>query len=106
MHSTVECSIAGLLSMINCENRSQAVKKKQKRPRDCRGLDAVCALRTDHHDIKGAWILFDGYTVTVKKQNGGESPTGSVSFKPAEFSRLVDWWNRPQTITSDRGEKP
>ena len=81
------------------------MKKKQLRPRDCRGLNAVCQLRTDHHDIKGAWILWDGYELSIKKQNDGEAPTQEIDFTRAEFNRLVDWWNRPQTIRTTKNRK-
>lgn len=80
------------------------MKKKQLRPRDCRNLDEVCKLRTDHHDIKGAWILFDGYTLSMKKQNMGEVPTEEIHFTRADFNRLVDWWNRPQTVRVAKGD--
>lgn len=67
-----------------------------KKPMDCRNVDEVCELQTDHHDLKGAWILTDGYRVSIHTQEDGKPSTGAVTLTPTQFNRLVAWWQRPQ----------
>jgi hypothetical protein len=71
---------------------------KTMAPIDARGTDAVCRLRTDHHDINGAWILTDGYQVSIRKQESGKSPTESISLNKRDFDLLVRWYLRQQTL--------
>lgn len=74
--------------------------KNPKAPADCRSVDAVCELQTDHHDHKDLWILTDGYRVSIRRQKAGREPTEGIQMTPAEFNQLVRWWQRPQKLTS------
>lgn len=73
--------------------------KRRSSPSKCRGLDAVCALRTDHYDHKDLWILTDGYHVSIHRQKTGEPSSQEIRLTPGEFNRLVAWWQRPQVLT-------
>lgn len=71
---------------------------KTRAPADCRGIDQVCELQTDHHDLKGAWILTDGYRVSIHTQETGKPSTGGVTLTPQQLNRLVAWWQKPQKL--------
>lgn len=69
---------------------------KKLAPYHARGTNEVCRLRTDHFDVGGAWILTDGYTVSVTKQKVGESSTEGVTLAREDFNRLISWYLREQ----------
>lgn len=73
-----------------------AIVRRSCAPMDARSFDEVCSLRTDNHDCKSGWIIVDGNSVSLSTQVSGEYPTGSVTFKRADFNRLIRWYTKPQ----------
>jgi hypothetical protein len=76
-------------------NRGKAAKKLS--PMRANGKTLACLPRSVK-DIGSAWILTDGYSVTIKKQRVGEYPTEEITLSRGGFNRLVRWYIREQTI--------
>jgi hypothetical protein len=73
-------------------------KPRMLAPCECRTLDQVCKLRTDHHDLRGFWIITDSFKVTICAQLNGQEVTQKIQMSPARFNRLVAWWTKKQKV--------
>ena len=66
-------------------------------PMRANGKTVRCLPRSVKH-IGGAWILTDGYSVTIRKHRVGEYPCEGITLSRGDFNRLVRWYIREQTI--------
>lgn len=76
-------------------------KSKFMRPRDVKGLDNICKLRSDNKTSGDFWILLDGRTpnsVTLCAQKNGEASTSQISIPKRHFNKMVDWYMRGQQL--------
>ncbi len=69
------------------------------RPYDLKNTEETCRLRRISFDCDDAWILTDGYTVSISQQKVGAPPTQSISLPRAQFNRLIQWYMRDQRET-------
>jgi len=70
----------------------------EKSPREVRTFKKLSKLKTDNKFTKDYWIRVDYETVTIVEQRNGESAKNCIVFKKSQFNRLIDWYNRKQTL--------
>ena len=62
---------------------------------------SVCRLKSDSTDTKDYWMCIDGDEVCIAKQRSGESLIEKIKIPRKDFNRLVRWYVKPQTLTSN-----
>ncbi len=73
--------------------------KKKLSPRKAKG-DQIIKLNTDNKDTEDYWILLNENHITMTEQRTGEGVKNSIQFERKQFNKLIDWYNREQTLKS------
>ena len=66
-------------------------------PRTANTNTKLCALKRDNVDRRGYWILVAENSVTICKQNRGESPTQEINIPKSILNEFVDWYLTGET---------
>lgn len=67
-------------------------------PKDALTLEQAARLQTDNHSLKHSWCIIDGATVSIVKQEIGESPSQEIVLSRREFEAFSRWYRTPQKM--------
>jgi len=67
--------------------------KKTRTPIECNSLASICKIPRDSIDLpKDFWMITDGKTITIAKQELGKNPEQIISIPKSIFDSCVRWY--------------
>ena len=66
-------------------------------PQTANTLTQICSLKTDNYGVKGYWIIINGPSVTLAKQEHGEPAEVMLTMPKRVFDAFIKWYVTPSS---------